>query len=216
GCADGFEFEPAQPPAADAAPATVALRADGLRVRGAKRAVHATGAVRLDLDLDRCVFREGDEGLALDVSGAPPSGAWHALTLTGCRFEQMDVAAVRRHGATALPADAPRWTISGCSFTGNQGGVALQVQNGDQRLALRDCEFLENVLYGLSLVGSGDPLEGATTVERCVFRWNGIGVNLLSCGRPVELSDCRVEDSTGNGIFAAVFVGKRTRVSLAR
>ncbi len=216
GCADAFDFEPAQPPAADAAPAALALRADGLRVRGAKRSVHATGALRVDLDLDRCVFRDGSEGLSLDVRGAPATGAWQALTLTGCRFERMTVAAVRRFGSTALPADAPRWTISGCTFTGNQVGMALEARNGDQPLTLRDCEFLENELYGVSLVGSGDPLEGATTFERCLFRWNGIGVNLLSCGRPVELAECRVEDSTGNGIFAACFVGKRTHVSLAR
>lgn len=216
GCADAFDFEPAQPPTPEAAPATIALRADGLRVRGAKRGVHATGAVRVDLDLDRCVFRDGGEGLSLEVRGAPPSGAWQALTATGCRFERMNVAGVRRFGAAALPADAPRWTIADCAFTGNQVGLALEVKNGDQPLALRDCEFLENDLYGATLVGSGDPLEGATTFERCLFRWNGIGVNLLSCGRPVELADCRVEDSTGNGIFAACFVGKRTQVSLAR
>jgi len=215
-CDDGFDLAPAAPPANDAAPGTVALRADGLRVRGAKRGVHATGALRVELDLDRCIFRDGGEGLSLDAGGAPAAGAWQALTLTGCCFERMNVAALRRHGSTALPADAPRWTIERCSFTGNQVGVALEVKNGDQPLALRDSEFLENVLYGVSLVGSGDPLEGATTLERCLFRWNGIGVNLLSCGRPVELSDCRVEDSTGNGIFAGVFVGKRTRVALAR
>ena len=216
GCADAFDFEPAQPPAAGAAPATIALRADGLRVRGAKRSLHATGALRVDLDLDRCVFRDGGEGLSLEVRGAPAAGAWQALTLTGCRFERMNVAAVRRSGKSALPADAPRWTIAGCAFTGNQVGLALEVNNGDLPLTLRDCEFQENELYGATLVGSGDPLDGATTFERCRFRWNGIGVNLLSCGRPVELSECRVEDSTGNGIFAACFVGKRTRLSLAR
>jgi parallel beta helix pectate lyase-like protein/uncharacterized protein DUF1565 len=207
-CADGIDL--------DLAAGSVAFRGDGLRVRGGKSGLHANGATRLDLGLSRCSFRECDEALRLDTNKAPPDGARHALDVSDCRFERGSGVAVRRLGSAPLAPDATPWRIRGSTFVGNEAGVALEIPNGDLPIAIDECDFQENNLFAISLVGSGEELEGASRIAGCRMRWNGVGVNLLSCGRKVELDRCRIEESTGNGLFAGLLGGKRSSVALSR
>lgn len=207
-CADGIDL--------DAAAGSVRLRGDGLRVRGGKSGVHANGATKLELALARSSFRECDEAIRLDTSRAPSDGARHALDLGDCRFERGAGVAVRRLGNAPLAPDATPWRIRGSAFIGNEAGVALEIPNGDLPIEIEGCEFLENSLFAVSLVGSGEELEGSSRISGCRMRWNGVGVNLLSCGRKVELSNCRIEESAGNGLFAGLLGGKRSSVALSR
>lgn len=207
-CADGIDLDPAG--------GSVRLRADGLRVRGGKAGLHATGATRLDLSLARCSFRECEEGVRLDTGHAPADGARHALDVSDCRFERGTGVALRRLGNAPLAADATPWRIRGSTFAGNEAGIALEIPNGDLPIEIEGCDFLENSLFAVSLVGSGEPLEGSSRISGCRMRWNGVGVNLLSCGRTVELASCRIEESTGNGLFAGLLGGKRSSATLSR
>ena len=189
----------------------IALRADGLRVsRASGPGLAAAGAAALELTLDRCSFRECREGVAISCDGAPPEGPDHALVARDCRFEGNELSGLVRQGADGRNRAAAPWRLESCLVRGSRIGVALEIPGGDIPFLLRDCEFVENEIFGLSMVGSGDPLEGAARVEACRFRWNGVGAQILTMGRPLELVECRFEDSVGIGLHFGNWVGERS------
>ncbi len=193
-----------------AAQARVHLRADGLRTKAASIGLHAGAGAPLSIDLSRCTFSGGTEGLVLDDSRVPPEGALRDVALRDCRFEGSEAVGFVRRGANGHEQTRAPWLFERCEFRGARMGMMFELPGGDVPLVVRDCTFLENTNFGVSSVGSGTTLDGVTRFERCTFRWNGIGAQFLAAGRAVELDGCRVEDSIGIGLLFGNFTGARS------
>jgi hypothetical protein len=159
----------------------------------------AVAAVVRDAAFTRCGV-----GLLLEASLAA-GPAVRETSVTRSLFEACREAGVRLAGGR--PDDAPR-TFSDCDFVGNDTGLELPVPAADAPLVLTRCRFLRNTSFGLRAGGQrGDPAR-TTRVEDGLFRWNGVGVHVTNVQAPWELSRCRIEDSTGVGLFVANFTAE--------
>ncbi len=187
---------------------SITISADGLRVASCDRGLFIASGANLSLTLVRSALSRNRDALLIEGSRAVVS-----ISCDDCSFADQEGCGVRCTGGATPDCPKP-WRFEGCVFERNGIGVSLEIPGGDVPLELFDCRFSENEQFGLALVGGGAPLEGCTRVEDCRFRWNGIGLHLLSCGRPVQISRCRVEDSVGNGVFCGLFVGQRSAVEL--
>jgi hypothetical protein len=187
------------------------LRGDGLRVSGATTAGLLAGAAAdLTLTLDRCTFARCKEGIVLSSDGAPPDGPLHAVTIRDCRFERNDDSGLVRRGTDGRERAAAPWRIERTLFLGSRIGLSFEIPGGDVPFDVRDCRFEENEIFGVALVGSGDSLDGRSRLEDCRFRWNGVGAQILTMGRPLDLAGCRFEDSIGIGLNFGNWIGERS------
>jgi len=193
-----------------------ALRIDGLRTRARQTGLHADAGAALALDVARAWFNGGVEGLVLDAGRAAGSGPARSVALRDCRFDGAEGAGFVRRGAVGREAEGAPFTFDRCEFRGSRIGLLFELPAGDVPVVARDCRFLENLNFGLCVVGSGTPCEGESRFERCEFRWNGIGAQLLAAGRPLRLQDCRIEDSIGIGVTVGNFTGPKSSVTLER
>lgn len=157
-----------------------------------------------------CVFTRCGVGLLLEAPEAA-GPAPHGTLVTRSLFESCREAGARLAGGD--PADAPR-VFEDCDFVGNDTGLDLPVPAADAPLRLLRCRFLRNTSFGLRASGRrGDPARG-TAVEDGLFRWNGVGVHVTNVQAPWELSRCRLEDSTGAGLFVANFTAEPVTLRL--
>ncbi len=207
-CERGVDLSPAR--------GAVALRADGLRVRKAKEGLLAGGAAALTLALTRSSFVACREGVVLSTEGAPDEGPSQSLTLRSCRFDGNDEAGLVRRGKDGRSRATTPWLVESSSFRGSRIGLSLEIPGADVPFVIRDCLFAENENFGLALVGSGDALQGSSTIVGCRFRWNGVGAQLLTLGRELDLVDCRFEDSIGVGLSFGNWVGDRSILRATR
>jgi hypothetical protein len=202
-CAKGVDLE--------AARGRLSVRAEGLRVAKAEGpGLVAGGAAELSLTLLRSRFRQCKEGVELRCDGAPEDGPWQALLVKECRFEDNSEAGLVRRGKDGRNRAPRPWEIESSTFVRSSLGLAFEIPGGDVPFLIRDCDFAENGIFGVSIVGSGAPLPGASRLERCRLRWNGVGGQLLTMGRPLEMIDCRFEDSIGIGCNFGNLVGERS------
>jgi hypothetical protein len=192
------------------------VRVDGLRTRAQQTGLHADAGAALSLDVSRSWFIGGVEGLVLDDGRAGAGGPDRTVALRDCRFDRPEGAGFVRRGAVGREADGAPFTFDRCEFRGSRMGLLFELPAGDVPVVARDCRFLENLNFGLCIVGSGTPRDGESRFERCEFRWNGLGAQLLAAGRSVRLVDCRVEDSIGIGISAGNFTGPKSTVTVER
>jgi len=199
-----------------AAEGTLVVRGDGVRTAATSIGLHADAGARLELDLARSTFRGGEQGLLIDDGRAKGDWPARAVRLDGCRFDGNESAGFVRRGVLGGEPAAPPWRLDRCEFRGARIGLALEIPGGDVPLAVRDCLFRENANFGASLVGSGALLPGELLFERCDFRWNGVGAQLLATGRTTTLRDCRFEDSIGIGLEFGTFTGEHARLAATR
>jgi hypothetical protein len=199
-----------------AAEGTLVVHGDGVRTAATSIGLHADAGAPLVLDLARCVFRGGEQGMVLDDGRAKGDGPARTVHLDGCRFDgSANVGFVRRGAQGGEAAGAP-WRFEGCEFRGARIGLAFELPGGDVPFVARDCRFRENANFGAAIVGSGALLPGELLFERCDFRWNGVGAQLLATGRTATLRDCRFEDSIGIGLNFGTFTGEHSRLSATR
>jgi hypothetical protein len=208
GCARGIDFAPAR--------GRVALRADGLRVSHARSGLAASGAAELTLSLDDCEFAACDDGVAITSDGAPAAGPWQAVALRECRFDGNAGSGLVRRGSDGRNRAPQPWTIESSCFRGNRCGLSFEIPGGDVPFRIGDCVFTGNDVAGMAIVGSGAALAGTSRVEGCRFRWNGVGAQLLTMGRPLEVERCRFEDSTGIGLNVGNWVGDHSSLRARR
>ncbi|MSR47966.1 MAG: DUF1565 domain-containing protein [Planctomycetes bacterium] len=199
-----------------AAAGSVALRVEGVRTRAKQQGLHADAGSALELTIERSTFAGGQEGVVLDDGRVDPAGAPRRVALRDCRFEGSEGAGFVRRGVVAREVDGPAWEFDRCEFRGARFGLALELPSGDVPFLVRDCVFRENLNFGATIVGSGTTLPGESRMERCHFRWNGVGAQLLATGRTLALSDCRFEDSIGMGLNVGNFTGEHSRFALSR
>lgn len=192
---------------------SLAVRIDGLRTRATQIGLHADAGAALDLVIARSTFAGGEEGLVLDDGRAAGGAPERHVALRDCEFVESSGAGCVRRGALGREGDGAPWTFDRCAFRGARIGLLLEPPSGDLPVLVRDSSFRENLSVGLSLVGSGTPLSGSSRIERCEFRWNGVGAQLFAVGREVALDHCTFEDSIGNGLAVGALVQGSMRVA---
>lgn len=194
----------------------IALRADGLRVAKAQTGIATRGEAELFLTLEGCEFIECGEGVAISSDGAPDDGPRQELTVRGCRFDRNRSVGLVRRGADGRNRSRKPWKIERSEFRGSAIGLSFESPGGDVPFLIADCDFVANENFGLAIAGGGaSPIrrdsETESRIEDCRFRWNGVGAQVLSLGRPLQVNFCRFEDSMGTGIHYGQLSGERTQ-----
>ncbi len=207
--AEGLRVE--GPPLLDGA-VTAELLAElsGLRVTDCGLGAVLAGPLPVAAVVRDSAFTACGVGLLIDAPTAAGPAA-HETSIARSLFESCREAGVRLAGGR--PDDAPR-AFTDCDFVGNDTGLDLPVPAADAPLRLQRCRFLRNTSFGLRASGQrGDPAR-ATLVEDGQFRWNGVGVHVTNVQAAWDLSRCRIEDSTGVGLFVANFTAEPVALRL--
>ena len=137
-------------------------------------------------------------GLHVATEGA---GEGPALYLQRSNLVGHSVAGVLREGGPTEGMDR----FEDCLIQGNRMGVEYRVPEGDRSASFLRCRFLENEIFGLRLVGREGGAADRTTIHECEFRWNGVGLQIVSILHHVEIKACRVLDNVGAGIFLSCY-----------
>ncbi|HEX9793488.1 MAG TPA: right-handed parallel beta-helix repeat-containing protein [Planctomycetota bacterium] len=184
------------------------LRVAGARFRACSSAgVRATGVI--DLQLSDARFENCGVGLEipaipLDESGRPLVG----LRVEGCVFADSAGAGVRIAGLAGPVAGGRPFAFAGCEFRACDVGLQIERPAGDHPLELRGCRFSDNLRFGLALVGAnGDPA-ARSLIEDCRFTGNGVGLHLVNTQLQLEVRNCRILESQGNGVFFGNFLAE--------
>ena len=176
--------------------------------------VAISGPGPVDGDFDRCHFETTRDGVLLD---SDHSGDFvdHALSWRDCTFRGQSEAGIHRRGAAGTNRGSQPYRIDGCRFERCSVGFHFEIPSGDSPLEIVDCEFLENELYGVRIVGANGSSSLRSEIVDSKFQWNGIGLYLVNHGIPLTIERNHIADNLGAGLFYGNFQVEPTAVTVA-
>ncbi len=138
----------------------------------------------------------------INAAGNNADNSFHVMVITGLAAEA-DSVVVDGITVTAGNANGSFYFIYGTTFTTQNLGAGMDVaaNNGNTRMAFRNCSFLENTAwdYGGAMYNTGS----APSITNCTFSGNSVvnhGGAMYSTGSAPTITNCTFSGNTaGNG-----------------
>lgn len=181
--------------------APLRARVNSARAAGCAEGIRLAGDSAIELTVTSCIFKGCEKGIFLDGKTKNEKGVHHSLTASECLFLNNSIAGVLRQGEDGRNRTSNPYRFEDCIFQGNHVGLDFERPAGDSPVDLAGCSFLENTLFGLKVIGlSGDPSK-RSRIQDSTFRWNGVGMQVMSTQVNYEIRRNRILDNLGNGVF---------------